>query len=137
MKGLSADSVCVPVSEGVSGSDQGVAVRVGGSRERERCATRDPSARVPLTLTQNATRVPPTNTLTLPLSLTLAATRAPACFACGRQAAMCSLWLIRLQRLAGAGLPLPPPPFLKRFHSMGSKAQRPQPSSRMAKAPAK
>ena len=37
----------MPVSVSVSGSDQRAAVCVGGSRERERDATRDPSFRVP------------------------------------------------------------------------------------------
>ena len=84
MKGFSEDSVCVPVSGSVSGSGQRVAAGVGGSRERERDATRDPSSRTPLTLsrTQNATRVPPTNTLTLPLTPTRIETRQTA-----------SLWL--------------------------------------------
>jgi hypothetical protein len=88
------------VSGSVSGNGRRVAVRVGDRRERERGrdAVREPSLRVPLTLsrTQATNREPPTNTLTLtlPLSLTLtlAATRAPASFGCIRQAAMCPLW---------------------------------------------
>jgi hypothetical protein len=68
----------VLVSGSVSGNDRREAACVGDSRERERDATRDPTSRVSLTRTQIATRMPPTNTLTLPL--TLAATRAPASF---------------------------------------------------------
>jgi hypothetical protein len=78
LRARSFESVCVGVSGSVSGSGQRVAARVGGSRERERDATRVPSSRTPLTLsrTRTANRVPPTNTL--PLSLTLAAIRLPA-----------------------------------------------------------
>jgi hypothetical protein len=54
------------VSEGGSGSDQRAAACVGGSRERERDATRGPSS-----------RVPHTNSLTPTLSHTRAASRGP------------------------------------------------------------
>jgi 3-hydroxymyristoyl/3-hydroxydecanoyl-(acyl carrier protein) dehydratase len=67
---LSGFSAGVPVSEcvsgSVSGSDQRVAARVSGLRERERDAGREPSS-----------REPPTNTLTLPLTPTLAPSREP------------------------------------------------------------
>jgi 3-oxoacyl-(acyl-carrier-protein) synthase/3-hydroxymyristoyl/3-hydroxydecanoyl-(acyl carrier protein) dehydratase len=83
--GAAGVGVIVGVSGSVSGSGSGVAAGVGGSGERERTAGRESAARVPptnsLTLplspTQTASRVPPTNTLTHTLSPTQTASREP------------------------------------------------------------